>query len=84
MQIFITFPGEHAPGPPYSFSCFLISFELVLPKKIRSTKNVEIMLSPFLKFLATPLPALIIGEENLFIGFGPPHFRNASAIADYI
>ena len=41
------------------------------------------MLPPSFKFLATPLPALIIGEENLFIGFAPPfpHFRNASAIA---
>ena len=34
------------------------------------------------KFLATPQPALVVGEENLVIGFGPPHFRNASAIAE--
>ena len=35
-----------------------------------------------LKFFATPLPALVVGEKNLAIGFGPPtHFRNASAIA---
>ena len=27
---------------------------------------------PFFKFLATPLPALVVGEENLVIGFGPP------------
>ena len=27
---------------------------------------------PLLKFLATPLPALVVGEENLVIGFGPP------------
>ena len=38
--------------------------------------------SPLLKFLATPLPALVVGEGNLGIGFGPPHFKNASAIAD--
>ena len=37
---------------------------------------------PLFKFLATPLPVLDVGEENLAIGFGPPHFRNASAIAD--
>ena len=36
---------------------------------------------PLLKFLATPLPALVVGEENLVIGFGPLHFRNGSAIA---
>ena len=38
---------------------------------------------PFFKFIATPLPALVVGEENLAIGFGPPspHFRNAFAIA---
>ena len=36
---------------------------------------------PLLKFLATPLPSLVADEENLVIGFGPPHFRNASAIA---
>ena len=36
-----------------------------------------------LKFLATPLPALVVGEKNLVIGFGPPPlFRNAFAIAD--
>ena len=34
-----------------------------------------------LKYLATPLPALVVAEENLVFGFGPPHFRNASAIA---
>ena len=37
---------------------------------------------PPLKFLATPLPALVVGEENLVIGFGPAHFRNVSAIAE--
>ena len=36
---------------------------------------------PLLKFLATSLPSLVVDEENLVIGFGPPHFRNASAIA---
>ena len=37
----------------------------------------------FFKFIATPLPALVVGEENLIIGFGPPHFRNTSAIAGW-
>ena len=27
---------------------------------------------PLLKFLATPLPSLVVDEENLVIGFGPP------------
>ena len=35
MEIFKIFPGEYAPGPPYSFSCFSISLEFVLPEKIR-------------------------------------------------
>ena len=35
---------------------------------------------PCLKFLATPLPSLVVDEENLVIDFRPPHFRNASAI----
>ena len=30
------------------------------------------MPSPLLQFLATPLPALGVSEENLVIGFGPP------------
>ena len=37
-------------------------------------------LPPLLKFVATPLPSLVVDEENVVIGFGP-HFRNASAIA---
>ena len=37
---------------------------------------------PLLKFLATPLPSLVVDEEYLVIGFAPPHFRNASAIAE--
>ena len=37
-EIFKKFPGEHDPGPPWSFSCVLISFKLVLPKKIRLKK----------------------------------------------
>ena len=42
---------------------------------------MEIM-PPLVKFLATPLPALVVGEENLVIDFGSHHFGNASAIAD--
>ena len=40
------------------------------------------MSPPLSKFLATPLPSLVVDEENLVIGFGPPHIRNASAIAE--
>ena len=82
MQIFKNFSGEHAPGPPRTFLDFLISFKLVLPKKKTLEKIVEIM--PLLsKFLATPQPALVVGEENLVIGFAPPHFRNAFAITAF-
>ena len=42
---------------------------------------MEIMPPPPFKFLATPLPSLVVDKENLVIGFGPPHFRNAFAIA---
>ena len=38
---------------------------------------------PSIKFLALPVPALVVGEKNLVIGFGPPHFRSASAIAGF-
>ena len=41
---------------PLELFCTSISFKLVLPKKIRLEKNVEIMALPLLKFLATPLP----------------------------
>ena len=44
-------------------------------------KNTLEIYAPLLKFLAAPLPALVVGEKSLVIGFGPPHFRNASAIA---
>ena len=40
------------------------------------------MRPPLLKFFATPLPALVAREENSVVGFGPPHFRNAFAIAE--
>ena len=30
------------------------------------------MPSPLLQFLATPLQALVVHEENLVLGFGPP------------
>ena len=37
---------------------------------------------PPLKFIATPLPPLVLGEENVIISFGAPHLKNASAIAE--
>ena len=49
----------------------------------KTLEKVEIIPSSLLQFLATPLPALVVNEENLVIGFGPPHFRNASVIAVY-
>ena len=39
---------------------------------------------PLLKFLATPPPSLVVDEQNVVIGFGPPYFRNASPIAGLI
>ena len=71
--------------PPDPLEPFLFLNQLQISSgKIRTKydeKNVEIMPTP-LKFFATSLPALVVGEENLVIGFGPPpHFRNASAIA---
>ena len=35
---------------------------------------MEIRPPPLLKIFATPLPALVEGEENLVIGFGRPPF----------
>ena len=42
------------------------------PEIVIDLKKVVIMLPPLLQFLTTPLPALVVGEENLVIGFGPP------------
>ena len=42
---FKNLPGEHVPKPLQNFSCFAISFQFILLKKIR-LKNVEIMLPP--------------------------------------
>ena len=39
---------------------------------MRGKKCGNYALSPLLKFLAMPQPALVVGEENLVIGFGPP------------
>ena len=38
---------------------------------------------PLVKFLTTPLPALVVGENIWLLVLGPPHFRNASAIAGF-
>ena len=59
---------------------FLNQLEISSAEKNTLEKKCEII-PPLLKFLATPLPALVVGEEKLVIGFWPPHFRNASAIA---
>ena len=68
------------PDSPRTFPGFLISFKLVLPQKIRWKKCGNY--APLLNFFATLLPSLVVDEENLVIGFEPPHFKNASAIAD--
>ena len=70
-----------SPDPLESF-LFLNQLQISSAEKIRLTENVEIMPPPPpFKFLATPLPLWVVGEENPVIAFGPPHFRNASAIA---
>ena len=68
--------------PTHNLFLFLNQLEISCAEKKNAGKNVEIMPPlPLLKFLATPLPALIVGEENLVISFRPHPFRNTSAIA---
>ena len=77
------FRGSTPPAPLGSF-LFLHHFKLVLKnqkRKYDGKKSGNYAPPPPLKFFATPLPALVVGEENLVIGFGLPHFRTASAIA---
>ena len=71
--------GSMPPDPLEPF-LFLNQLQISSAEKIRLTENVEIR-PPLFKFLATPLPVLVVGEENLAIVFGPLQFRNASAIA---
>ena len=63
------------PPDPLKLFLFLNQLQISSTEKIRSTKNVEIMPVPFLKFLAAALPALFVGAENLIIGFAPPLYK---------
>ena len=73
------------PPDPLQFVLFLNQLQIRSAVKKKTLKKIVEIINPppLLKFLATPLPALVIGEKNLVIDFGPPHFRNASVIAGY-
>ena len=74
MQIFKNFPGEHDPGPPYSLSCFSISFKLILSKKIL-LKNAEIM--PPLFLISRCATALVLKVP--FEKAAPPYLYDVPA-----
>ena len=57
------------PNPPIAFLVSSLASNYFCRKNTLE-KNVVIM-PPRLKFLATPLPALVVGEKNLAIAFGP-------------
>ena len=59
------------PPDPLELSLLLNQLQICSAGKITLEKNVEIMPS-LLKFLPAPLPPLVVGEENLVIGYGPP------------
>ena len=56
------------PDPP---KAFLNQLQICFAEK-NTPKTMWKFCPLLLKFLATPLTALIVGEENLVIGFGPP------------
>ena len=59
---------------PLQLFLFLNQFQISSAKKNTLDKKCGnyALPPPFLKILATPLPALVVGKENLVIGFGPP------------
>ena len=68
--------------PPDPLQLFLFFNQLQISsaekKKLKKCGNY----APLLKFLATPLPTLVVGEKIWSLILAPPlHFRNASAIA---
>ena len=69
------------PPDPSRTLLFLNQLQISSAVKIRLKKSGNYA-SPFIKFLTTLLLALVVGEKNLTIYFGPPQLRNASAIAD--
>ena len=70
------------PRTPLELSWFLNQLQISSAEKNTLEKMWKPCLPPLLKFLARPLPSLVVDEENLVIGFAPPpHFRNVSAIA---
>ena len=71
------------PPDPSRTLLFLNQLQITSAVKIRLKKSGNYA-PPFIKFLTTLLLALIVGEKNLTIYFGPPptQLRNASAIAD--
>ena len=64
--------GGVCPRTPRELFLFLNQLHISSVEKKNAGKKVEIMPSPLLQFLATPLPALVVSEKNLVIDFGPP------------
>ena len=56
------------PPDPLKLFLFLNQLQIISAEKI----PWKFMFLPLLKYLATPLPALVVGEENLVISFAPP------------
>ena len=78
---FQKFLGGACPRTPLELSWFN---QLQISSAEKNTlEKMWKLCPPFFKFLATPLPFLVVDEENLVIGFGPPHFRNAYGIAAF-
>ena len=77
------FSGEACPRTPRELFLYFNQLQIssVEKKTLEKSGNYALPPFPLSQFLATPLPALVVSEENLVIGFGPSHFSNASAIA---
>ena len=69
---FQKFFGGACPRIPLQLFLLLNQFQISSAEKNTFEKMWKLRPpSPLLKFLATPLPVLIVGEENLVISFGP-------------
>ena len=68
---FQKFSGGACPRTPLELSWFLNQHQISSAEKHTLEKTWKLC-PPLLKFLATPLPSLVVDEKNLVIGFAPP------------
>ena len=65
---FLNFFGVACPRTPVELFLFLNQLQISSAEK----NTLGFYATPLLKCLISPLPTLVVGEENLVIDFGPP------------